>query len=91
MTTQSRIMEVLGSRRAIEVLQAVEKEPGKVITAYCEDGTSRTLYKRLIELEEIGLIRFDEVGRYNAKTVHLTVRGVALAKTFEIIFREAEQ
>lgn len=74
-------IEMLGRRYVPEILLELRKYPGlSQIELACRMGHSRTIIKRLNELEREGWVEFQKGNKYNAKLVRLTHNGEIVAK-----------
>lgn len=72
---------MLGQLYVPEIMLALRKYPGlSQIELACRLGHSRTIIKRLNELEREGWVEFQRGNKYNAKLVRLTHNGEIVAK-----------
>lgn len=73
-------IEILGRRYVPEIMLALRKYPDlSQIELGTRLGPSRTIIKRLNELEREGWIEFHRGDKYNAKIVRLTHKGEIVA------------
>lgn len=87
------VEEYLGSKHAIGILLALHTNPGVCKTDVMRAiGRERTVFLRLNEGMELGLIRMD-VGHnpHNKAILSLTDRGHRLASHLERMLKEAER
>lgn len=74
-------IEMLGRLYVPEIMLTLRKYPGlSQIELGCRLGPSRTIIKRLNELEREGWVEFQRGNKYNAKLVRLTHNGEIVAR-----------
>ena len=74
---EHNLIRILGAEGCIDILRDISNNGGHPKLWYSERSTSGngTVYKRIFELEDAGLITSKRLGKNNASTLHITDEG----------------